>query len=191
MQCVLREKLSKQTQLLMKISNIYQSEGHRFVAAYFDWLNEAEKDLSGLRSPISGLLQAEKSSLISILDGYIPDHIQPTKSLRKIQKAATAQSLEKISKEFFSKIRDIDANFEQLNEKMCHAIAIIASKYSDTYEKLQLNQQGVDMIWALLANTPETLPMYNYFCAKLTSVDINYLLMDIIQKIISNRSTSD
>jgi len=41
---------------------------------YFGWLEEAEKDLSCLRSPISILLQAEKSSLISVLDSYLPNY---------------------------------------------------------------------------------------------------------------------
>ena len=83
MQCILREKLLTQAMKLADVSNIYRTESHRFVDAYFGWLEEAEKDLSGLRSPISILLQAEKTSLTSVLDGYLPDHIQAGKSIRK------------------------------------------------------------------------------------------------------------
>jgi len=188
MQCILREKLMAQAMKLAGVSNIYRTESHRFVDAYFGWLEEAEKDLSGLRSPISILLQAEKSSLTSVLDGYLPNHIQAGKSIRKSQKAVAAQSLEKISKEIYSKIENIDHTLDQLSENLCHAIAVLASKEPELYNRLQVNQHGVDTIWKMLGTTPETIPMYNYFCAKLASTDIDYLLMDIIQKIESNKT---
>lgn len=187
MQCILREKLMAQAIKLAEVSNVYRSESHRFVDAYFSWLEDAEKDLSSLRSPISILLQAEKSSLTSVLDGYLPDHIQAGKSIRKSQRVIAAQSLEKISKEIYSKIETIDRTLEQLNEQLCHAVAVVASKEPDVYKGLQVNQQGVDAIWTMLGRTPETKPMYNYFCAKLAPADRNYLLIDIIQKITSNR----
>jgi hypothetical protein len=188
MQCILREKLLTQAMKLSNVSNVYRNESHRFVESYFGWLEEAEKDLSGFRSPIAILLQAEKSSLISVLDGYIPDHIQKEKSTRKIQKAVAAQSMEKISREIYSKIEYIDAFFEQLSEKFCHAVAVLASKEPELYKKLKVNQHGVDKILKTLYMTPETIPMYNYLTAKLTPTDINYILMDIIQKIVSNET---
>ncbi len=190
MQCILREKLLIQGRKLSDISNIYQIDSSRFVNAYMLWLDEAEKDLSVLRSPISIILQSEKSSLNSVLDGFLPDHIQPEKSIRKIHKAAAAQSLEKISKEFYAKIDSIDQMFDQMNEKLCHAIAVLASKDHEVFEKLQLNQKGVGIIWRKLGTLPDTIPMFNYFSAKLSSTDINYILMDIMQKILSNKITS-
>ena len=188
MECILREKLLTQAMKLSDVSNVYRTESHRFVDAYFGWMEEAEKDLSGLRSPISILLQAEKTSLTSVLDGYLPDHIQAGKSIRKNQKAVAAQSLEKISKEIYSKIENIDHTLNELKEKLCHAVAVLASKEPEVYENIQVSQQGIDTIWKMLGRTPETTPMYNYFCAKLTSADRNYLLMDIIQKITSNKT---
>lgn len=190
MQSILREKLLAQAMRLAEVSNVYRSESQRFVEAYFAWLEQAEKDLSGLRAPIVALLQAEKSILNAVLDGYLPTHIQEGKSARKIQKAVAAQSLEKVSKEIYSKIETIDHEFNQSNEKLCHAVAIIASKEPDLYKNLELSQAGIDAIWKTLARTPETIPMYNYFCAKLTATDRNYLLMDIIQKIVSNNLES-
>ncbi|TFH42148.1 MAG: hypothetical protein E4G94_06780 [ANME-2 cluster archaeon] len=188
MQCILREKLLAQAVKLAGVSNVYRTESHRFVDAYFAWLEEAEKDLSSLRTPISILLQAEKSSLTSILDGYLPNFIQAGKSNRKNQKAAAAQSLENVSKEIYSKIEHIDHTLDQSSEKLCHAIAVLAIKEPELYNRLQVNQHGVDTIWKMLGRTPETIPTYNYFCAKLESTDINYLLMDIIQKIVSNNT---
>lgn len=187
MQCILREKLLAQGRKLSDVSTIYQTDSSRFVDAYLNWLDEAEKDLSVLRSPISILLQSEKSSLNSVLDGFLPQHIQAEKSIRKIQKAAAAQSLERISKEIYAKIETIDNLFDQMNEKLCHAIAVLASKEPEIYEKLQLNQNGVTTIWRKLGTLPETIPMFNYFSAKLTTTDINYILTDIMQKIASNK----
>jgi hypothetical protein len=188
MQCILREKLLMQALKLADVSNIHRNESQLFVAAYFGWLEAAEKDLSGLRSPICILLQAEKSSLISVLDGNIPVNIQSGKSTRKAQKAVAAQSLEKVSKEIYSKIEAIDSNLEQLSDKLCHAIAVLACKEPEVIEKIEANQQGIDIIWKKLGSSQETLPMYNYFCAKLASTDKDYLLIDIIQKIIRNRT---
>jgi len=188
MQCILREKLLIQGRKLSDISNIYQIDSSRFVNAYMHWLEEAEKDLSVLRSPISIILQSEKSSLNSVLDGFLPDRIQPEKSIRKIHKAAAAQSLEKISKEFYAKIESIDLMFDQMNEKLCHAVAVLASKDHELFEKLQLNEKGVGIIWRKLGMLPETIPIFNYFSAKLSSTDINYILMDIMQKIASNKT---
>jgi hypothetical protein len=91
MQCILREKLLAQAMKLADVSNVYRTESYRFVDAYFTWLEEAEKDLSSLRSPIGILLQAEKSSLASVSDGYVPSQIQAGKSIRKIQRAVAAQ----------------------------------------------------------------------------------------------------
>lgn len=187
MQCILREKLLAQAMKLAGVSDVYRTESHRFVDAYFDWLEEAEKDLSSLRSPFGILLQAEKSSLTSILDGYLPNYIQEGKSIRKIQKAVAAQSLENVSKEIYSKIENIDHTLDESSEKLCHAIAVLAIKEPELYNRLQVNKHGVDTIWKMLGRTPETIPIYNYFCAKLASTDIDYLLMDIIQKIVSNK----
>ena len=191
MQCILREKLLTQAMKLSDVSSLYRTESNRFVDAYFGWLEEAEKDLSGLRSPISILLQAEKSSLTAVLDGYLPDNIQAGKSVRNSQRAVAAQSLEKVSKEIYSKIENIDQTLNQLQEKLCHAVAVLASKEPEVYENIQVSQQGIDTIWKMLGRTPETTPMYNYFCAKLTSTDRNYLLMDIIQNIVSNKSVPE
>jgi len=191
MESILREKLLAQAIKLSDVSNVYRTESHRFVDAYFIWLEGAEKDLSFLRSPICILLQAEKTSLTSVMDGYLADHIQTGKSIRKNQKAVAAQSLEKISREIYSKIESIDHTLNQLKEKLCHAVAVLASKEPEVYENIQGSQQGIDTIWKMLGRTPETAPMYNYFCAKITATDRNYLLMDIIQKIVSNKSVSE
>ncbi|MCZ7401526.1 MAG: hypothetical protein O8C61_04820 [Candidatus Methanoperedens sp.] len=188
MQCILREKLMAQAMKLAGVSNVYRTESYRFVDAYIAWLEEAEKDLSGLRSPIVILLQAEKSSVISVLDGFLPNDIQAGKSIRKSQKAVAAQSLEKVSKEIYSKIENIDNTLDQSSEKLCHAIAVLAIKKPELYKKLKVDQNCVETIWKMLGRTPETIPTYNYFCAKLASTDINYLLMDIIQKIVTNKT---
>ena len=188
MQAILREKLMAQALKLAGVSAVYRSESHRFVETYLNWLEEAEKELSGLRSPVSVLLQAEKSSLNSVLDGYLPGHIQEGKSIRKIQKAVAAQSLEKISRELSAKIEQIDTDFEQTREKLRHAVAILASRHPELYASLHADQTGIDAIWKLLGATPDTMPMYNYFCAKLAATDVSYLLLDLIQNIIGNRN---
>ncbi len=187
MQSILREKLMAQAVKLAEVSNIYRTESYRFVDAYFVWLEEAEKDLAPLRTPISILLQAEKSTLASVLDGYLPSDIQEGKSVRKGQKAVAAQSLEKISREIYSKIENSDLALDQLNEKLCHAIAVLASKEPELYKSLSADQRGADKVWRLLGTTPETVPMFNYFSAKLASADRNYLLFDIIQNVVGNK----
>ncbi|MEY4588564.1 MAG: hypothetical protein RL497_640 [Pseudomonadota bacterium] len=186
MQSILREKLLTHAIKLSEVSNIYISESHLFVAAYFAWLTESEKDLSGLRSPISILLQAEKSVLASAMDGYSPAYVLNEKSIRKKQKAIAAQSLDRISKEIHAKIESIDHLFDQLTEKLCHAVAIVASKEPELCRTLQPDQQGISLIWKKLESTPETVPMFNYFCAKLPRTDREYLLYDIIQNISHN-----
>jgi len=187
MQCILREKLLELALKLSEVSNIYIKDNSRFVELYFSWLDEAEKELSRLRTPICIILQAEKSSLTSILDGYQPENIKAGKSVRKNLRAFAAQSLEKISTIIYTKIESIDIYLDQLNEKLCHAIAVVASKRPEVYDNLQVNQQGIDMIWKLLYEIPDTTPMYNYFCAKITLTDRNYLILDIIQKISNNK----
>ncbi len=125
---------------------------------------------------------------MAVEDGHLPDRIQAGKSVRKSQKAAAAQSLERVSREFHSKIEAIDQTLDQLSEKLCHAIAVLAGKVPGVYDGLQTSQHGLDTLWAMLGRTPETAPMYNYFCAKLSTADRNYLLMDIVAKIVSNQS---
>ena len=188
MQCVLREKLLVQAAKLADVSNLYRTESYQFVDAYFSWLEDAEKDLSALKSPISILLQSEKSSLTAVLDGYIPTNIQVGKNARKTQRAAAARSLETISREIYARIETIDQTLDQLNDKLCQAIAVLASKEPDFYATIQANQQGIDAVWKKLSQTPETTPMYNYLCAKLTLTDRNYLLQDIIQRVVSNKT---
>lgn len=182
MQSILREKLLTQAFKLAGVSNTYIRESHRFVETYFNWLEEAQNELMGLRSPISILLQSEKSTLLSVLDGNLPSNLQEGKSIRKCQKAVAAQSLEKVSKEFYTKIESIDNNFDQLGEKLCHTVAVIATKEPEFYRELKVSQQSIDDLWRKIGSTPETIPIYNYLCAKLTSTDINYLLTDIVQK---------
>ncbi len=187
MQAILREKLLTQALKLGEVGNVYRTENHRFVSSYCGWLAEAAKDLGTLRSPIGILLQAEQNTMTSVLDGNVPDQLQAVRSLRKNQKAAAAQSLEKVSKEIYSKIEEIDQSLDQLSEKLCHAVAVAASKEPELYRQLQVNQSGVNKIWEILGRTSETMPMFNYFSAKLAPTDRDYLLLSIIQNIVSNK----
>lgn len=187
MQSILREKLMVHAIKLAHVSNLYRNEGHLFVQAYYHWLDETEKDLSRLRTPISILLQAEKSLLTSVLDGFTPSYIQGETSARKRQRAVAAQSLSKVSGEIQAKIENIDQIFQETNEKLYNVIALLASQNPELFVQLKPNQHGVDLIRKALATTPETLPMFNYCCAKLPPVDRDYLLQTIIENIVRNR----
>jgi hypothetical protein len=72
-----------------------------------------------------------------------------------------------------------------MEEKLCHAVAILAAKSPDLYERLAATQEGVDMIWAQLSIAPETAPLYSYLCAKISVVDRNYLLLGISQNVVN------
>lgn len=186
MQSILREKLLAHAGKLAEVSGLYRNESYRFVESYLSWLENIEKDLSGLRVPISVLLQAEKGVLTSVLDGFTPDYVQAEKSIRKKQKAVAAHSLERVSREIHAEVERIDHVFEQMNEKLCHAIAVLASKDPTLYPTLTPDAQGVQAIWRRLGAVPETIPMFNYFSAKLSPTDREYLLFDILQKIAQN-----
>lgn len=188
MQCVLREKLLERAIALAKVSVVYRTEAQEFVDAYIAWLEQTERELANLRTPISILLQAEKSRVTAVLDGYVPTEVQSEKSPRKRQRAIAAQSLERISKELHTKIESIDHLLNQIKEKLCHAVAVLATKEPELYATLDVNQASVDAIWRKLAYQPETIPMFNYFCAALASIDRNYVLMDLIANIVSNRA---
>jgi len=191
MQCVLREKLMAQSIKLSEISRIYQVESYRFVDSYIEWLDETEKELSSLRVPISTLLQAEKTKLISVMDGYVPEYIQNSKSLRKIQRAVSAQSLSKISQDINSKITSLDLFFEQLHEKISHAIAVIAGKDSGFYNSICDNKISSRDMWLVVSNTPETRPIYNYLSAKISMTDRDYLMINVIDNIKNNNIYQD
>ncbi len=190
MQCLLREKLLERAIALAQVSAIYRTEAQEFVGAYIAWLEQTERELAGLRAPVSILLQAEKSLVMAVLDGSVPAVLQNEKSVRKRQRAVAAQSLERISKEIHAKIESIDHVLNQSKEKLCHAVAVLATKAPDLYASLELNQTSIDAIWRQLAALPETVPMFNYFCAALTSTDRNYVLMDIISNIVGNRASA-
>lgn len=190
MQCILREKLLERAMALAQVSAIYRSEAQEFVDAYIGWLEQSERDLAGLRTPVSILLQAEKSLVTSVLDGYVPAFVQNEKSARKRQRAIAAHSLERISKEIHAKIENIDHTLNQMKEKLCHAVAVLATKEPDLYATLEVDQSSLDAIWRKLAALPETIPMFNYFCAALAATDRNYVLMDIIANIVGNRATT-
>jgi len=188
MQSILREKLLTQAMKLTDVGKVYRSQAHSFVDAYFAWLEEAAKELSGLRSPIAILLQSERSCLNSVSDGYLPNNVQGGRGIGRVQRAVAAHSLDRVSRELYAQINNIDQTFDQLSEKLSHAVAVLATKEPEVYEKCELSQQGVDAVMGMLGRTPETIPMYNYFCAKLASIDMSYLLMDIMAKIVSNRT---
>jgi hypothetical protein len=188
MQCIMREKLMAQAMKLSDVSGVYRTEGYRFVEAFLCWLEGAEKDLSSLRSPIGILLQAEKSSLTSVLDGYVPGYVQEGGSIRKRQKAVAAQCLERISREFYSKIETIDLALEQMKEKLSHALAVLASKEPALYADIQAGRRGLDDLWKSLGETQETVSMHRYFCAKLPGTDRNYLMSELVQNIAGGES---
>ena len=187
MQCILREKLMALAAALADVSEVYRTDSFRFVDAYLAWLKQAENDLLSTRSPICVLLQAESTLVASVMDGHRPEHLEAGRSLKRCQRAVAAQSLERVSREIYSTIGRIDHLLDEMEEKLCHAIAVLASKNPDTYERLTPSQKGVDMIWSMLSMAPETIPIYSYFCAKLSLTDRNYLLEGIIQNILNNR----
>lgn len=172
---------------LADVSEVYRTDSFRFVDAYLAWLKQAENDLLSTRSPICVLLQAESTLVASVMDGHRPEHLEAGRSLKRCQRAVAAQSLERVSREIYSTIGRIDHLLDEMEEKLCHAIAVLASKNPDTYERLTPSQKGVDMIWSMLSMAPETIPIYSYFCAKLSLTDRNYLLEGIIQNILNNR----
>ena len=187
MQSIIRERLFAQALKLGEVSDLYRSDATRFVASYYQWLDETEKSLAGTRCSEIILLQGEKNLVTSVLDGYIPEDIQNGKNLRKTQRAIAARSLEKIARVFRDKIEEIDHTFAQINENMCHAVAVLASKEPAIFQSLQPDQPGAETVWYLMGKTAETVPMYQYFSAKLALTDRNYLLLDILEKMSSNR----
>lgn len=173
---------------LGEISNLNYKDASRFLEAYVGWLIEAEKDLSTVKSPVAIFVQAEKNAIFAVMDGYLPEHVQGGKSIRKNQRAVAAKSVEKISGELYSQIEKIDHNLHEINEKLCHAVAVASGKHPELMLAIQNRKAGAGDIWRILGSTPETLPMYNYFSAKLSAVDREYLLLSIIQNIISNNT---
>jgi|GEM_PF-1752619 len=187
MESILREKLLNQAQKLAIVSAIYRTESTRFVSAYFDWLEAAEKDLAHLRSPISILLQSEKTKLTSVLDGFLPDQIQSNRSHRRNQRSVAALSLSDLSQAIYQKIEKIDNNFEEIREKMAHGLAVLMGKEPDLMTNVTLTESSAMMVWRRLGGFPETLPMYHYFSAKLAAVDRKYLLLDIMHNLVENQ----
>lgn len=187
MDSILREKLVAMAFELSTVGDVYRNESHRFVAAYLSWLEAASKSLSGLRAHIVMLFQAESSRLLAVADGALPDQVKDVGSIRKRQRAVAAQSLEKMSHEMHAKIEALDHQLEQHREKLCHAVAMLGAKDPGLYARLDPSESGLAALWASLARTPETLPMFNYFCAKLTATDRSCLLADVVSKIVANR----
>lgn len=181
MDSILREKLVSQAQRLGAVGGLYRTDSSRFVNSYYDWLESAEKDLANLRSPFSALIQAEKAKVTSVLDGYRPDYIIESRSARRCQRAVAAKSVSDLSQEMYKKIDQIDTNFYQLQEKISHSLAVLANKEPDVFSGLKISEASALIIWARLAQHPETLPMYNYLSVKLAAVDRKYLLLDALQ----------
>jgi len=188
MRCVLREKLMAHALRLSEVGGCYRTESHRFAVAYFGWLEAAEKDLSGLRAPLAILLQAERTALTAVADGYTPQHVERSRNAGKVLRFAAAQSLEKVSLAMRAQIEDIDRELNEQNERMCHTFAAVASKSPGVFADLRADQTGIDTIWQLIGATPETAAMHQYFCARLAVSDRNYILSDILQKAVANRS---
>jgi len=192
MQCILREKLLRCCSRLSEVSSIYLTESQRFVNEYLKWLVDTEQELSGLKSPLCILLQAEKSTLLAVSDGFCPDNVKNVnKSVRKVQKAVAAQSLSRISSVLYDKIESIDAEMNQHREKLCHAVAMVLSKHGEALRHVAFDQRGADFVWEHIRQMPETYQMYNYFRSKLSSADRTYLLTDILQNVTGNHTHTD
>jgi hypothetical protein len=187
MQCILREKLAVLATALADVSEIYRTDSFRFVDAYLSCLNEAERQLMSTRSPMCALLHAEVAAVASVLDGSRPEHLEFSRSLRKAQRAAAAQSLERVSREIYATISRIDSQLNEMEEKLCHGVAVLGAKDPDLYGRITATQDGVDMIWTQLGLALETAPLYSYACARLSFVDRNYVLLGIAQNIVTNR----
>jgi hypothetical protein len=187
MQALLREKLMDYIKNIKELSNIYKYESYKFVDKYYEWLEKVEHELERLKNPIGFLLQSEKILINSVLDGNIPEDISRGRNMRKCQRAAAAQSLEHISSELYINVKSIDKVLEDWNEKLSQGIAVLAYKEPDLYDSLNIDNVTINSLWLKLSQTQETLPVYNYLRAKLSLSDINYLLTDIIQKIINNK----
>lgn len=187
MQCILREKLASFATALADASEVYRTDSFRFVDTYLSCLKDAEQHLVSTRSPIGVLLHAEITAVASVLDGSRPEHLEINRSLRKAQRAAAAQSLERVSREIYANISRIDSHLDEMEEKLCHGVAVLGAKNPDLYERISATQDGVDTIWAQLGFMSETAPLYCYACAKLSLIDRNYILMNIAQNIVTNR----
>jgi hypothetical protein len=187
MQCILREKLAVLAAALADVSEVYRTDTFRFVDTYLEWLKNAEQQLLSTRSPICVLLHAEVTSVASVLDGYRPEHLEFTRSLRKVQRAAAAQSLERVSREIYVNITRIDGQLDEMEEKLSHGVAVLGTKNPDLYGRITADQDGVDLLWAQLSLVPETVPLYSYVSARLSLIDRNYILLSIAQKIVNNR----
>ena len=97
-------------------------------------------------------------------------------------------TLSVVSKEIYSTIEKIDLEFQQLSEKLSHAIAVLANQNNTLYEWIRANPQNTNELWKMLGDTPETKPFYDYFCVKITATDRNYLLTNAMHNVVQNSS---
>lgn len=182
---ILKEKIICQGISLAQTSALYQSDAQQLVAKYIRWLNDTEESIASLRTPLSLTIQAERTTILAIGDGLIPDGVQPSKSTRKLARAATAISIEKVSLLLQEKVREIDLFFEQILEQLCQAAAIVQSLKPQTYSSLNA-EFGPSKLWQEIKQTKETVQIHNYLCAKVSVTDRNYLLTEVVQRILSN-----
>ncbi len=190
MQFILREKLMQQAEKLTSVSNLYKEQDYLFVDAYFSWLESAENDLSKLRSPLTILLQAEKTMLNSTRDGYLPEHVQAGRNSSKIQRASAAMSLNRVSKAIYENIETIDQDMKPLNESLCQAVAVLAQISPEIFQKISVDQSSSQLIWMSLGKKNETSHIFNYLSTRIDSIDRDYLMLEILQKFAGNTDSA-
>jgi len=187
---ILREKLMALGLKLQNVTRTYQRNSHRFATDYLQWLEDAEKELGSLRDPMVVYLQGEKSKLMAAADGYQPDYVRSDVSARKRRNAIIANSLDNVADMIMTRISSLDQEFEQLFEKMAHAVAVLASKNTMQFLDVAHKKTGMSDIWNALGALPEIAPMYNYFSVKLNRSDREYLLSHALDHVISNTSVT-
>ncbi len=187
MQSILRETLMVQVDSLAKVVQGYGADPTQFVASYLTWLNDAQDALGRLRSPMLAFVQAERATIMSAMDGHVPDGTAVSRSPRKTLRAVASLSIERMSREMYERVNEIDRNLAPMVEQMAHAVAVLAAKEPKFVENLAVTQAVADGVWKMLTQTPETMPVSHFFAAKLSLADRNYLLLEVIGNLVANR----
>ncbi|MCQ8896990.1 hypothetical protein NQT62_11155 [Limnobacter humi] len=186
MQALAREKLLTALLSLGDVVNTYRKDSTRFVAAYFQWLENTDESVGPLRLPVSGLIQSQKSQLLAIEDGLMPPHVQTEgNSVRKRQRAATATLIDTMTLALQDKLQTIDRSFDDAQDKLAQCLAVLMGQQADFLVNIKPDNTGVAATWLAMNQIKELTPVLNYLTAKYPRADREYCLHEVLLNALS------
>lgn len=177
-----REVILEKLLLLPALIDAYQQGDVGFPARAVSWLQELERSLAQLRSPLTSLASRQRARIVAAQNGYREAPLNGGKLSRSKGIHVTAsQALGEVEAELISQVLLIDQKFDLWRDKLAQFISVASNSVPIPLPPSSPRQDWLKQIWQSWGTIDETRTMYSYLNTVMSLGDRLHLFGELLE----------